>query len=562
MNIKSQTLVQINNLYISTNGKDILKNINIKINSGSKIGFVGKNGSGKSTFLKALIGVIDLDKGSVVKNSNLTFGYLPQNILINQNKNIFEVITAPIKKAIEARDKYYVLLKTPKNSLSEISSLEDLINKYDAWDIENKVKELLNSLGLKKSINTEVKNLSGGEKVKVQLLSILLANPDIIILDEPTNHLDLKAFVWLENYLQSTLKAVLVVSHDRNFLDSIVNKIWYLNNTFIKEYTGNFSQFYNELNLEKQKQEYDYSQTIKEKNKIIKQISKKQHRLERGTKNYKKPGMGDKYLKGFYKAKAENLGGKELKNLKEQKNEIIGDLQNNKPEKKDNFYFSVKSSGYTNKPLIRLTDFVVGYEKPLLKHINLQIDYGVRMAVFGKNGCGKSTFMKSLLKNKKVKTRSKIKFFSEFKIGYVDQNLSLLPLNKTIEDIFINEKFFENYSDLREFLTHFMFKSNTLISNLSGGEKLKMYLAYLTMQNPSLLLLDEPTNNLDFESIEALITALNNYKGALVVISHDLYFLSKINLSDIYLIRNEKLSIFNYPLENIDIFKERVLEHL
>src|SRR3989344_3564946 len=514
---------------------------------------------------------LEPSNGFVSNLNKIEVGYLKQDITLDEEKTIFDVVTYPLKEVVKATKEYFELSQNfddnDKERLEKISDLQEVITTNNGWDIEERAVGVLAKLALYKPITSKIKYLSGGERIKVSLAQVLLKEPDLLLLDEPTNHLDLFARLWLENFLREYRKTVLVVSHDRNFLDSIVEKIWHLKDGVIKEYAGNFSQFYEEYQIEKEKQLQEYEDAMKKKSKIVKRFEETSKRVAKGHMRYKDPGIGDKYQRSAHKKRAENLGGKELKSLRQDKEKVQGEILEKKPEKEVNFYFKIGTSttGYKNKPLVSFANVSIGYDdKILLEKVNLVVKYGDRIAIFGNNGSGKTTIFKAIQRDSTVIVVGANKNSENYSLGIIDQTLSNLPAHMPLEEMFLSAGL--EYTELRKYLSKFLFSDSVdvkrKIESLSGGEKLRVSLALLTIKNPDLILLDEPTNNLDFESIETLIAALNQYEGALVVISHDLYFLSKINVETSYLIQNGSLRLLQQNPKSIREFKEELLNFM
>lgn len=494
----------------------ILEDISFTINENEKVGFVGKNGAGKTTLFKILTGEITADSGEKFIPKEKKLGYLSQNLGLDENLTVFEETMKVFEniKAIEVRlRELEVLISETADSsdakyekyLKEYGTLQDEFEKQDGYGCESFAKGILVGLGIgSEYLDKKVGLLSGGQKTRVALSKLLLQNPDILLLDEPTNHLDLEAINFLEGFLKDYRGTIIIISHDRFFLDIITNKTFELENGKVEEYGGNYSYFINERRTryeqrlkeyELQQKEIDRLESIIEKfrsfnrEKSIKQAESREKMLDK-IDRIDKPTMDEKASKISFECKVKS--GVDVL--------IIDELSKSFSDKK------------------------------LFENISFMIRRGERVALIGENGRGKSTLLK-IIKEEIPATSGYFKIGKNVQIGYYDQEQRDLSSYKTILDEVWDTYPHMSVRDVRNVLASFLFTGDDVfkeISLLSGGEKCRLALLKLMLSKPNFLLLDEPTNHLDILSREALEDSLLEYDGTLFVISHDRYFLNKI----------------------------------
>lgn len=529
-------LMNVSNLYKEFSAETLFKDISFSIDEKDRIGIIGVNGAGKSTLIKILLGIEEDDKnpktsikGSISKKGNLKIGYLSQNLNLNKNSKVFDELMSvfsSLKKDYERIQELNSLIVTDLEKFDiHMEELAELSSKYEqeeGYAIEYKIKQVLIGLSISEEIwNSKIENLSGGQQSRVALGKILLEEPELLILDEPTNHLDLIAIEWLEKFLKEYSKAFIVISHDRYFLDNIVNRIFEIEGKTLKTYKGNFSDYL----IQK---EAFLSGAVKSFEKEQDKIKK----MEEFVRRYK-AGQKSKQARGRQKLldrmdKAENP----ILNLRKIKLKFETD------------YPSVDK-------VLTLKNLEMAYgEKKLFKNLNLTLFKGDRVGVIGKNGVGKSTILR-IVNNLEKQKSGDIDIGERVSIGYYDQNHQGLNLENTILEEILNN-FILSDEEARTIAGSFLFSSddvNKKIKSLSGGEKARVAFMKLILSKPNFLILDEPTNHLDIYSREILEEALENYDGTILVVSHDRYFLEN-TVNSIYEVDENGATMFKGDYES------------
>jgi len=503
-------IVQISNGTVYFGANDVFENIDFTVNENERIALVGRNGSGKTTLLKVLTGECELSSGQLIKTNKTSISYLKQNALALSEDTIGEVF-----------DQVFAKLKDLEKQMEELSDAmkedpdEKLINKYSAlqeeykylggYTYQSEMLSVLAGFGFKESdLEREVSSFSGGEKTKIAFASLLLAKPDLLLLDEPTNHLDLSTIEWLENYLAKYKKAMVIVSHDRMFLDKTVNVVYELEYGSIRRYAGNYSSFVEQKKNDLIRQESAYRRQQKDIKRLEELIEKFRYKKNKAA---------------FAQSKIKYL----------ERMERIED-----PKKADTKAFKAKfvCGVRGGKNVLSLDHFEVGYDKPLA-NVSLEIKRGDRICVMGDNGTGKSTLLKSIIGETKP-LGGYMMLGHQIQIGYFDQNLANFHNGNTVLEELWNEHPDLDMFKIRSVLGAFLFTADEVFKEvdvLSGGEKVRLSLAKLMMKKANFLILDEPTNHLDIISKEALENALNEYDGTILFVSHDRYFIRKIATS-------------------------------
>lgn len=500
--------------------KIVLNEANFSANEGEKIAIIGKNGEGKSSLLKALLGTLTLDSGRVVRQNGKSIAMLSQTVDFNANLSVKEAIKIELEEIYNTLKEYEALQskleKDPANKdyLKQIDDLIALINSKDAWNIEAKITRVLKEFSLLDYSDRLVCTLSGGEIRRVGLCILLLKNPDILLLDEPTNHLDVYMTSFLEDLLKNSKMCVIFISHDRYFIDAIAHRCVEVDQGKLSVFKGGYANY-----LEKKTQILE--SLAKSHETLLKHLKSEEEWLRRGVKARLKRNEGRKERIFKMREEAKKNPGA-IKRLKLEISRATLNFTGEKIPNRKKMLFELKN---VSKNL---------EEKALFTDFSSRILQGERIAIVGKNGCGKSTFLKILLGELKQDS-GEIKR-GEIKIGYFDQARSLVNSDKTLLEIFcpnggdrveVRGRNMHVYGYLKNFLfpKEFLDKS---ISVLSGGEKNRVALALLFTEEYDVLILDEPTNDLDIATINILEEYLLSFEGAILLVSHDRYFVDKI----------------------------------
>ncbi|MFF2754116.1 ABC-F family ATP-binding cassette domain-containing protein [Psychrobacillus sp. NPDC058041] len=512
-------LIQLNSISKSYSGDPILSNISMKIESGDRIGLVGVNGAGKSTLLKIIAGDIPYEDGEIYIGKETKIGYLRQNSGLQMDNTIWNEMLSVfadllhVEKELRELERMMgepSLVTDPENyekTMNRYATKSDWFMDHGGYEIEAKIRGVLQGIGFGDfSHDTLIDKLSGGQKTRLALAKILLEQPDLLMLDEPTNHLDFTTLAWLEGYLRSYPGTILVVSHDRYFLDSLVTVIYEVERTEARRYTGNYSKYVES----------------KEKNREI--LAKKYSIQQEQTAK-----MEDYIRRNITMA----TSSKSAKNKRKQLERIERIDKPLKNLKRAQMSFSIEKTSH--KEVLRVRDINIYFgvdneRKPLLNNISFQLSRGEKVALIGPNGIGKSTLLKTLIDEYKPDS-GVITWGNGVTIGYYDQEQSTLNPNNTILDEVWSMFPHIEEARIRTVLGNFLFTGEDVfkkISSLSGGEKARVALSKLMLQEANVLIIDEPTNHLDLYSKEVLETALMNYEGTLFFISHDRYFLNKL----------------------------------
>lgn len=510
-------VLSCNNLNKSFGIDTILENISFTVNEGDKVGIIGVNGTGKTTLFKVLSGIYGYDSGDIYLGKGVEIGYLEQNTNFQSEKTIYEEVLEVFSDLMDMenyiRDLEIKISEEGSNPNSKI--LDKLMNEYsqklelfselNGYGYKSEVKGILKGLGFSDSdMETPINILSGGEKTRVLLSKLLLKNPSLLLLDEPTNHLDSDAIEWLEVFLKQYKGTVIIISHDRYFLDQVVNRVFEIHNKRLKTYNGNYSKFIELSKVEKELEVKKYEDQQKE-------IKKQEESIDR--------------LKAYGREKHLKRARSKEKML--DKVDVL-----DKPDvfrKKASIQFSPSVS--SGNDVLQVEDLSMGYgERILFKDINFNIYRGEKVALIGANGIGKSTLFKIIM-NEIIPLTGTTKLGANVHVDYFHQEQKTLNLDNTIIDEIWNDHPSLNQTTLRNMLGSFLFEDEEVfkkISTLSGGERARVAILKLILSNSNFLLLDEPTNHLDIDSKEVLEEALLNYTGTLFTISHDRYFLNTV----------------------------------
>ena len=493
-------------------GDTILQDINFIINEGEKAALIGINGAGKTTLLKIITGEYEADSGEVVLQRGATMGYLSQVIDVTSRRTIYEEMLDAKKDIIEMEQKIHTLeqdisrLSGEKleNAMESYSLLTDRFEKSNGYAWKSEIVGVLKGLGFTEAeFDTPIHTLSGGQKTRVALSRILLTQPDIILLDEPTNHLDMDAIRWLETFLSNYRGSVLIVSHDRYFLDRVVSKVIEIEAGKSQTFLGSYSQY-----AEKKKAQRDAQMKL-----YLNQQQEIRHQEDVITK-----------LRSFNREKSIRRAESREKMLN--KMELV-----DKPVVLNSrMRISLEPEVISGNDVLTIENLSNSFEnKPLFRNLNLSIHRGEVVGLLGANGTGKTTLLKII--NRHLRPDSgKIHYGAKVSIGYYDQEQHVLNDENTIFDEISDAYPKLTNTRIRNVLAAFLFTGDRVfqkIGTLSGGEKGRVSLAKLMLSNANFLILDEPTNHLDIQSREILEDAINDYEGTVFYVSHDRYFINQ-----------------------------------
>lgn len=511
--------IELNNIIKNYGLKNVLNGMNLTLKTGERAAIIGCNGAGKSTVLKIIMKQENISAGTINIRKNATIGILRQIYEYEEtNPNVYTFLQRSFEHFFELETK----LKKLEDEMSyekDDEKISELLQKYGnvqqkyiqmgGYDIQEKFNKICSGLQInEKMLNQNYNDLSGGEKTIVNLGALLLKEPSILLLDEPTNHLDMEKLEWLEKFLKEYKGTILMVSHDRYFLDKIATKTILLENGKEKIYFGNYSYFLKE----DEKRTLAEFENYKNQQKMIK-------KMKESIKTLRKFGELAKNEMFFKRAKSI-----------EKKLAKIEQLPQVDLEQKTLLNFKLNIDSRSGKDVVIINNLNKNFEsKNIFENANLQIHYGEKIALIGKNGTGKSTLLKIIM-NEDCEYTGEIKIGQSVNIGYIPQEINFEDDNQTILNFF--EQFDNrNETEIRTSLAKYMFRGNDVfkkVSSLSGGEKVRLILAKLLKQNINFLILDEPTNHIDIETRELLEEAIKEYSGTVLFVSHDRYFINNL----------------------------------
>ena len=539
-------MLNLTNISVSFGGRDLYKNISFQINNKDKIGIVGKNGAGKSTLLKLITGDQQPTSGSIQKQNMLAVGYLPQELKVNSSNSILEEVLTANHEVFDLNNRLDQInsdltIRTDYESdsymklIDELTELNERLNHLDADNQQKDAELLLKGLGFHQNeLNQAYNEFSGGWKMRVELAKLLIQKPEVVLLDEPTNHLDIESIQWLERYLVQYSGIILLISHDKTFLDNITNRTIELANGKAYDYKCNYSKY-----------------IILREEEIITQIAAK--------KNQEKMVKHTQELINKFRAKKNKAAFAQtlIKKLEKVEEIEIDQLEN------DRIRFQFPDPTHAGKEILKIKSLSKNYDqKVIFNGVDLSISNGDKIALIGKNGMGKSTFIKSIVND--IQYDGEIEFGHQVMIGYfaqdeaqkLDQELSVF---ETIDEVAVGEV----RKKIRQILGSFLFSGDDVekkVKVLSGGEKTRLSLCKLLLQPNNFLILDEPTNHLDMASKEILKEALLDYKGTLLLVSHDRDFLNGLT-EKVYFIKDQNVKTYHEKVSQfIESYYGSILE--
>lgn len=526
-------ILNVDNLTIDFGFNKLFNNVSFSLNEGESISIVGPNGCGKSTLLKIIAGIIKPDKGQVSIKKGAKLAYLDQTgASIDDNRCVYEIL----KESFCELNELEKSIKKLEDKMNKNTDNQKIINKYcslidrysnlGGYEIDANINTVIAGLKLDSTIlDRSFNELSGGEKTLVQLAKTLIIKPDLLLLDEPTNHLDIERIEWLENYIENFKGAIVIVSHDRYFLDKMCDKILDLESSCGKMYSTNYTGFLEEKERLFEKQMTNY----KEEQLLIK-------RLETEMKWFAERGMATNSSTLTARARALETRINRIKS-----NAII------RPVKRNKANINFLKDNKTSNRIISLRNFSVNLSngKDLIQNITLDVFAGEHIALIGENGCGKSTLVKSIIGINNLNYTGIINIGPSVKIGYISQIISFKDDKQSLLDYFrLSTGLPEQMA--RQILVGFQFYNDDIkkrVGSLSGGERMKVKLAELLQNKVNTLILDEPTNHIDIDTKEAFENALKNFSGTLLFVSHDRYFINKF-ADKIFELNNGNINIY------------------
>jgi len=539
------TLVSLRNVSKSFGINPVLNDISWQIEEGRKIGLLGSNGAGKTTLFRIINGEAELDKGEIIRSKHLKIGFLRQEYQLEDDLTLFDEMLKPFSGPLKLHDQLR-RLEQEMSSVTNPSKLLELYGKLQleyenkgGYSYENKIERVLYGLGFKKEdFDKSINILSGGEKNRAALASILLSEPNLLLLDEPTNHLDIEGTEWLEQYLSEFSGTVVLVSHDRYFLDRVIQEVVELENHKLDRYVGNYSVY----------------------------VEQKTGRQEKASKEYQAQQEHILRTEDFIRR---NIAGQKTKQAQSRRKSLEKLKKLEKPKTKlKKMKMSFTPAERTSRALVWTERVSKRFdERTLFENVNFSIERYDRLGLIGPNGCGKTTFLKILMGAEKP-TSGEVMIGSNLDVGYYDQEHEGLDMeNSVLDEVWkANPRLLP--AELRSFLGKFLFHGDDVfrkIKSFSGGEQSRVVLAKLILSKPNFLVLDEPTNHLDIASREVLENSLTEFGGTILVISHDRYFLNKM-VSRIYAFENgglkEYLGNYSYYEEKKRGQKEKEKERL
>lgn len=529
-------ILQVNNLTKYYGSKEIFSNISFAINQRERVGLVGANGTGKSTLLKIIAQEEKEDDGEVFLSSGTTVGYLAQSKDFTLSTPLLDFLSEPLQKYYQCEKEMFNLTQEIPHlrgsdlqlALERLDQLQEWYALEEGYQANARLETIFNSLGfLETDKNRPISSFSGGERTRVELARRLLERPTLLILDEPTNHLDAVTIQWLESFLKTYPHSILVVSHDRYFLDEIVEKVLFLDSGKLQTYRGNYSQFREQLKEEEEalKKAYMKQQAYIKKEKDLIDNAKETEKAQR-----------------FAKSREKRL----------QQIEIV-----KRPRRQEQMHFQFPFSSRSGNIVVKAEELAFSYaaEKPLIRSTDFLINYGDKIALVGPNGSGKTTLLRLILGELKPND-GYVRLGASVDLRYFPQTRSFYSEANTVLQEVLDHKHM-TLGEARDHLALFLFKDDAVfkqVKDLSGGEKSRLVLAKLALSEGNFFIFDEPTNHLDIDSLETLEEALLDFQGTVLFVSHDRYFVSKLAKKILHL---EDGNLTYYPFGYQQYVRER-----
>lgn len=533
--------INVNNVAVEYDGVPVLEQVNFVVHEKEKIALIGRNGCGKTTLLKVLTGEIEPQKGyddapyGVFTSGNPVVGFLKQTSNDDKSKTMLDEILdayAPLLKLEKDMEDALLALDSDasERNVARYSSLCDAFEREGGYTYKKEYLTAVKSFGFAQSdLQKPLCEFSGGQRTKIALIKLLLSKPDVLLLDEPTNHLDLEAIEWLENYLKSYKKSCVIVSHDRMFLDKIVNVVYEIEYGETKRYSGNYSSF-----MVQKQQAYD---------KALRDSMLRKKEIERLS------ALVERFR---YKANKAAMAQAKLKQI-----ERIGDVNAPNAFNTATFHASFQPERETVEKAVVLDNLVFGYESPL-GEINTIVKRGQKLGIIGQNGTGKSTLVKTIMHRLKPLS-GYANFGLHASVGYFDQTSTQSFSQSSVLEDFQNEFPLLSDTEARSALGAFMLTGDDVfkrISDLSGGEKVRLALCKILRKKPNILILDEPTNHMDIIGKETLERLLESYTGTLITVSHDRYFINRV-CDRLVIFQDGKLTLFDGTYQEYEATKKQ-----
>ena len=526
-------LLKITNGCVAFGANIVLNGIDFEINKGEKIALVGRNGCGKTTLLKLIVGEYDLAKlddgeeSSIAKSGNSTIGYLKQVTFEDEAVTLEDEVKKAYRQLLDIEDQMEKLLKRLESNpddaaFTKYSELQERYKLLDGYSYKKECEIAIKQFGFTPEDKAKpISDFSGGQRTKIAFIKLLLSKPDILLLDEPTNHLDINAIEWLEEYLKTYKNAVVIVSHDREFLDKIVSSVYEIERGRITKYSGNYSAFAMKKRLAWEMQQKEYIAQQKE----IAHLS----------------GLVERFR---YKATKAAMAQSKLKQI--ERMDIV-----EAPESADtrSFHANFEPEYQSVKLALTVRDLEIGYDKPL-SILSFKVMSGEKIGIIGGNGLGKSTFLKTIV-GMVPQLSGTYTFGERVKIGYFDQQMAQYISDNVALDEFWDEFPALTQTEVRSALGAFLFSQDDVfkpVNALSGGEKVRLELCKILQRRPNFLILDEPTNHMDIIGKETLERMLREYTGTVLFVSHDRYFVKQV-ASSILVFEDDNVTLYPYGYE-------------